>query len=461
MDNPRSNDMVPHGLKFGYERYNVKTISKSEKKRICGYFTVSDLHKITEADLRFKSEELIDEINGHDDWILESIVWDAKHKVDTNREGLNTILEKAGNNEFDILLLHHVSLISLQCGKIFDYVLQLYMLNKSVYGIVDNIHSFDELAESIPLTPARKKQYEKFKKSQSEPKIESEPRQQNVPKISVGYTVGKLTVTERLPERKNGYSYWRCACKCGGEMILDTRTLQRRTVKDCGCETRVKPGQRDLTGTRFGKLVCLEPTEERGNSGGVVWRCQCDCGNTCLAVNSQLINGYKKSCGCVSHPLLKDFVGKRFNKLEVIGYAGKRAGMHRWLCKCDCGNETVVGQTLLQSGKTKSCGCLQETIILDNLQLYEGTSVTLLESASKGKLLITNKSGHRGVFRTPNGKWCAQITFKRKTYHLGTFNDIEDAVKARKHGEEMHEDFLEWYYANVKNNKEKGEMLGE
>ena len=277
-----------------------------------------------------------------------------------------------------------------------------------------------------------------------------------VPQIGIGYTVGKLKVVERTPNKKNGYSTWRCECECGGEILLDTRNLQRRTVKDCGCETVVKPGQKDMTGMRFGRLVCLKPTDERGKSGGTVWLCQCDCGNTCLAVSTQLTSGYKKSCGCWGHPPLKDFIGKRFNKLVVIDYAGKRAGMHRWKCKCDCGNETIVGQTLLQTGKTKSCGCLKETQIYENLKLCEGTSVAILE-ASKRNLLKSNKSGHTGVYQKPNGRWCAQITFKRKTYYLGTYDDIKDAVKARKRGEEMHDEFLEWYYSRNEDAYERTE----
>jgi len=236
-----------------------------------------------------------------------------------------------------------------------------------------------------------------------------------VPRICEGYTIGKLTVRERLPEKKNGFSYWRCECECGGEIALDTRKIQRGTARDCGCETRVKPGQKDLTGVRFGKLVCLEPTDERGKSGGTVWKCQCDCGNTCLAVSTQLTHGYKKSCGCVGHPPLKKFIGKQFGDLTVIDYVEKKNGVHLWRCKCKCGGEAVVCQSNLQIGHTTSCGCKQEKQIIDNLQLYDGTSVTLLESAAKGKLLSTNKSGYRGVFQTPNGKWCAQITFKRKT----------------------------------------------
>lgn len=271
-----------------------------------------------------------------------------------------------------------------------------------------------------------------------------------LPRIGVGYRVGHLTVDHPTGEKHNGYTVWHCVCDCGGEILLDTRYLQRGTITDCGCITKVKPGQRDLTGQRFGRLVCIEPTEKRNKDGALIWRCQCDCGNECLAVSRQLLNGYKKSCGCWGHPPLKEYIGSRFGQLTVIEYAGKRAGMHRWKCRCDCGNETIVGQTLLQSGKTKTCGCLQATIYIDNLKLCEGTSVTVLE-AVKRRRLSSNSSGYTGVYQNKkNGKWVAQITFKRKTYYLGSYEKLEDAVKARQRGEEMHDNFLEWYYSEHK-----------
>ena len=152
-------------MKFGYEKHNTYVISGIDKKRICGYFVVSDLHKVTDVDIRFRTQELLEEIAKHEDWMLESIVWDANHKVDINREGLNIILEKAKNDEFDILLLHHVTIISRQGGKTFDYVLQLHKLDKSVYGIIDNIHSLDELVKSHHLSIPRQKRYEELIKS--------------------------------------------------------------------------------------------------------------------------------------------------------------------------------------------------------------------------------------------------------------------------------------------------------
>jgi hypothetical protein len=55
-----------------------------------------------------------------------------------------------------------------------------------------------------------------------------------------------------------------------------------------------------------------------------------------------------------------DLTGQRFGRLTVIEYAGK--DKHRnilWLCKCDCGTETIVFSGNLKRGNTFSCGCYQ------------------------------------------------------------------------------------------------------
>ena len=266
-------------------------------------------------------------------------------------------------------------------------------------------------------------------------------------RIKIGYRVGKLTVSAPTQRRKNGYMVWDCLCDCGNRIQLDTRCLQRQTIKDCGCETNVSPGQSDITGQRFGKLIALEPTGMRSKSGSVIWRCQCDCGNTVESPLSQLRAGYRKSCGCLSHPPLKDWIGKRFGRLTVTEYKYKKKGMHYWKCKCDCGNEAIVGQSLLLEGKTKSCGCLQKEVVHNNLKLVDGTSVTLLEHGS-GKLASNNTSGYTGVyFHKRSGRWVASIRFKGKYYHLGSFDNKNDAVKARQRGEKLHENFIKWYYS--------------
>lgn len=262
--------------------------------------------------------------------------------------------------------------------------------------------------------------------------------------IGVGTRVGLLTVAEPTARRKSGYIVWKCSCDCGGEIFLDTRCLQRGTVRNCGCSSAVSPGQKDITGMRFGKLTAVRPTIERGGRGSVIWLCACDCGNEVRTELGQLTGGYKKSCGCLKSPARKDFIGKKFGKLTVVAYAGKQAGMNRWCCVCECGKETVVGQTLLQMGRTKSCGCLQAEILRENLGLRDGTSVVMLRAAKSGRLIKTNTSGYNGVYFDKRRRvWVAQITFKGKTRYLGGFAQLMDAVRARQKGEEIYDEFLE------------------
>ncbi len=79
------------------------------------------------------------------------------------------------------------------------------------------------------------------------------------PKISVGYHTGMLKVVEPTANRKNGYTIWRCRCDCSGERCLDTRTLQRGTIQDCGCVTRVLPGITDLQACDLENWLWLPP----------------------------------------------------------------------------------------------------------------------------------------------------------------------------------------------------------
>ena len=53
-----------------------------------------------------------------------------------------------------------------------------------------------------------------------------------------------------------------------------------------------------------------------------------------------------------------DLTGQRFGRLTAIRYAESRRGKAHWLCKCDCGGESVSSATRLKAGGVLSCGCL-------------------------------------------------------------------------------------------------------
>ena len=57
---------------------------------------------------------------------------------------------------------------------------------------------------------------------------------------------------------------------------------------------------------------------------------------------------------------LRDLTGKRFGRLTVISHFDQdKFGHHRWLCRCDCGNEKVITGSDLTRKRTRttSCGC--------------------------------------------------------------------------------------------------------
>lgn len=113
----------------------------------------------------------------------------------------------------------------------------------------------------------------------------------------IGQKFNFLTVIEKAPS-KGKNSYWKCKCDCGNEVEVRRDCLTKGTIKSCGC-FRKQIKSNNLTGQRFGKLIALEPTEERQRNR-VIWKCQCDCGNICYVSSDYLKSGGTSSCGCLS-----------------------------------------------------------------------------------------------------------------------------------------------------------------
>lgn len=67
----------------------------------------------------------------------------------------------------------------------------------------------------------------------------------------------------------------------------------------------------------------------------------------------------------------KDLTGGRFGYLVVESRDLTRGCKPlRWLCKCDCGNTSVVHGSSLRTGNTRSCGCLYRRAIGDRARTH-------------------------------------------------------------------------------------------
>lgn len=201
----------------------------------------------------------------------------------------------------------------------------------------------------------------------------------------------------------------------------------------------------NITNERYGRLTVLK--EVKSDTRHRRWLCICDCGNKIIANMYSLRNGNTKSCGCLrkdnlQKSIIKDLKGKKFGRLTVIEKTNKRDSSRSiiWYCKCDCGNETEIAGRNLTSGETNSCGCLiQESG--KKLKAYnqkhhfkDGVYVPGLTS----KLRTDNTTGVKGVYavKKKSGiKYQAKIFIKKRAIHIGTFDTIEQATKARKQAE--------------------------
>lgn len=100
-----------------------------------------------------------------------------------------------------------------------------------------------------------------------------------------------------------------------------------------------------------------------------------------------------------------DLTNKKFHRLTALRPCEKtNDGKIKWECLCDCGKTVFVAGTLLKSGKTKSCGCLQKEKI-SNIAKTHGYSKTRLYKIWKGMRQRTknsnnpsfNRYGERGI----------------------------------------------------------------
>lgn len=212
----------------------------------------------------------------------------------------------------------------------------------------------------------------------------------------------------------------------------------------------IEPGQ------RFGELTTIKETDERVYQEKA-WLCRCSCGKEVLAGNGQLRRGDKKSCGCLRKRTpanALDLTDKLFGKLTVIERAGRTEnGNALWLCQCECGNTTEVNATTLRRGEAISCGCSRMEHISKAKQslkntAIEGVQVPLLTR----KVRSDSGTGHKGVYRrVRRGRECyeARITIKGTHVYLGTFSSLDDAILARKAGEERyHKPYLDKWEDN-------------
>lgn len=208
-------------------------------------------------------------------------------------------------------------------------------------------------------------------------------------KDMTGERFGLLKVIERAPSRRKGRAAWLCECECGKRCVVTGKDLQEKKTQSCGCLRRKSAAIRDLTGQYFGLLKAKCPTDKRDYKGSVIWHCECRCGNSKEVSSDKLLGDNTVSCCCKQRE-----------------------------------NQRNLNKTLHR---------------------IDGTCVEHL----KRKMRSDNTSGYTGIFIQRNGRCRVAIGFKGVRHHLGTYDTLEEALAARRQGEEYwHNAFLNDYNRN-------------
>jgi hypothetical protein len=71
---------------------------------------------------------------------------------------------------------------------------------------------------------------------------------------------------------------------------------------------------------------------------------------------------------------VKDLTGQVFGRWTVLHKDARSRRKTYWLCRCECGNETVVQGGNLKDGQSQSCGCLRRERTIAKVRTHGKTN---------------------------------------------------------------------------------------
>lgn len=95
----------------------------------------------------------------------------------------------------------------------------------------------------------------------------------------------------------------------------------------------------DLTGQTFGYLKVVKRDDSKNNKK-TYWECLCQCGNKISTRSDSLISGLTKSCGCLQKTIVRDnyidLTNQKFGRLTVIKLGEQQNGKRGKVWVCNC-----------------------------------------------------------------------------------------------------------------------------
>ena len=213
----------------------------------------------------------------------------------------------------------------------------------------------------------------------------------------------------------------------------------------------------DLTGQRFGRLVVINLLTSKG-AKRPKWLCKCDCGNECVVLGHNLVEGFTKSCGCLHKEVVSQLCKSKARKITYSFYEdyviGDDGCGHQFMIDNDdfdrikerhwiySGGYWVtyirIGDKKTQLGMHNFIMPPKDGCIIDHADRNKSNNrkhnlrQATASQNSMNRTLRKNNSGITGVrLDKRRNKWRASITLNQKFIWLGEYADKDDAIKAR------------------------------
>lgn len=213
----------------------------------------------------------------------------------------------------------------------------------------------------------------------------------------------------------------------------------------------------DLTGQKFGRLTVIRKAEPQQYTK---WWCKCDCGNPneILVYGQNLKRGLTTSCGCVQKEMLvkrnkkeNTFLEKELFYIGIDSHGNefkfdkdeygivskynwfKAKNGYFYAIIPDSGRKHILLHRLIMKVNNSEIDVDHINHDISDNRKENLRVVSASQNASNMRITLSNKSGVKGVcWSNKMNKWMARAMKNYKSIHLGYFDNINDAKKARE-----------------------------
>ena len=203
----------------------------------------------------------------------------------------------------------------------------------------------------------------------------------------------------------------------------------------------------DLHNKKIGKWTVLEFSRNLGHNK--LWRCECECGTIKEVYDCHLKSGKSLSCGCLFKDVISK-INKKHNKYILNNNFGvcymkndvefyfdledyDKINLHYWSMDNNGYPQKSDGVRVHNLVLGKRDGFIIDHINGDKLNNRKTNLrfATHKENMINRKISKNNTTGYIGVYISKKMEYKSRIGVDRKTIQLGTFDNIEEAIKAR------------------------------